>query len=319
MSLREGLCRGQHGTYNVALCMECSHGKSKHNPPQNLSGPPVPSSNLATIFQNVLGMAATSSQPSNIIPQKTACTEALGTKKVAKPSQLTKASTSTGDCKSSHGIVTSGRSFWVSSIAMLTCGLDTKGHLLDETLPGGYKQKVEFLITLQNHGCLIWTQQHESGYLINMSWSYEEKDKTALQLDWQVLNCSQGHNFSVIQESFPMGQTLSTFKGHAKAGTSDSHLWLVTQNPIPDAVFNSWNTQTLVVGTDDEGDNSTGEVQSLDEDQSSGEDLIDLSSSFTDLGFDKSGTGTIMIFSKMYFFNPSNNTRQMSDQLAIIA
>ncbi|KAI6002532.1 hypothetical protein EDC04DRAFT_2611845 [Pisolithus marmoratus] len=221
---------------------------------------------------NVLGMAPTSSQLSNIVPQKTACTEALGTKKVAKPSQLTKVSTSTGDHKSSHG---NGRSFW------------SKGCLLDQMLPGGYRRKAEFLITLQNHGCLIQTQQHESRYLINMSWSYEEvttalqgwfpkvqsqKDKAALQPDWQVLNCSQGYNFSVVWESFPTGQMLSTFKGHAKAGTSDSRLWL---------------------GTDNEGDNSTGEVQSLDEDQSSSEDLIDLSSSFTDLGFNKLGTGNI--------------------------
>ncbi|KAI5988900.1 hypothetical protein EDC04DRAFT_2912378 [Pisolithus marmoratus] len=127
--------------------------------------------------------------------------------------------------------------------------------------------------------------------LPSQSW----KDKAALQPDWQVLNCSQGYNFLVIWGSFPTGQMLSTFKGHAKAGTSDSRLWLVTRNPIPDAVFNSWNTQTLVVGTDNEGDNSTGEVQSLDEDQSSSEDLIDLSSSFTDLGFDKSGTGKHLI------------------------
>ncbi|KAI6024280.1 hypothetical protein EDC04DRAFT_2606545 [Pisolithus marmoratus] len=165
------------------------------------------------------GMAPTSSQPSNIVPQKTACMEALGTKKVAKPSQLTKASTSTGDHKMG----------WFPKVF---------AHInSQQELP-----------------------------------SQSQKDKAALQPDWQVLNCSQGYNFSVIQESFPTGQTLSTFKGHAKAGTSDSHLWL---------------------GTGDEGDNSTGEVQSLDEDQSSSEDLIYLSSSFTDLGFDKSGTGNI--------------------------
>lgn len=259
-----------------------------------------------------------SSQPASMVSRKNARTEALGMKKAAKPSQLTKASTSTGDRKTLHGTVTSSRPFRVSSVAMLTCGLDSKGNLLDEKLPGGYRQKAEFLIILQNHGCLIRTQAHEIGYLIDASWGHEEvtqalrgwfpkvfehidsrrelsnqqrKGKAVHQPDWQVLNCSQGHNFSVVRENFPTGQTLSAFKGRAKAGTTDSHLWLVTRNPIPDAVFDSWNTQMLVVGTDDESDQSVDDVQSRDGNQSSGDDLIDLSSSFTDLGIKKSGTG----------------------------
>lgn len=292
--------------------MECGHGKSKHDPPQNPSLPPPPSSGLAAIFA---GMTAKSSQP---VSRKNARTEALGMKKAAKPSQLAKASTSTGDRKTSHGTVTSGRTFRVSSIAMLTCGLDSKGNLLDQKLPGGYRQKAEFLIILQNHGCLVRTQSHEIGYSIDTSWCHEEvtkalrgwfpkvfahidsrrelssqqrKDKTIVQPDWQVLNCSQGHNFSVVRESFPTGQTLAAFKGRAKAGTTDSHLWLVTRNPVPDAVFDSWNTQMLVVGTDDETDQSVDDIQSHDGDHSSADDLIDLSSSFVDLGIEKSGTG----------------------------
>ncbi|KAI6103996.1 hypothetical protein EDD16DRAFT_275643 [Pisolithus croceorrhizus] len=181
MSLREGLCRGQNATCdcefftpsteNAALCMECGHGKSKHDPPQNPSLPPPPSSGLAAIFS---GMTAMSSQPASMVSRKNARTEALGMKKAAKPSQLTKASTSTGDRKTLHGTVTSSRPFRVSSVAMLTCGLDSKGNLLDEKLPGGYRQKAEFLIILQNHGCLIRTQAHEIGYLIDASWGHEE-------------------------------------------------------------------------------------------------------------------------------------------------
>ncbi|KAI6114314.1 hypothetical protein F5141DRAFT_1062756 [Pisolithus sp. B1] len=186
---------------------------------------------------------------------------------------------------------------------MLTCGLDSKGNLLDKKLPGGYMQKAELLIILQNHGCLVWTQAHEIGYLIDTSWGHEAitkalqgwfpkwKGKAVHQLDWQVLNYSQGHNFSVVQESFPTGHTLSTFKGCAKAGATDSHLWLVTRNPIPDTVFDSWNTQMLIVGTDNENDQSIDKVQSHDGDQSSADDLINLSSSFINLGIEKLGTG----------------------------
>jgi len=76
------------------------HGKSKHpgiDAPQRSTVPPPASSAVTSIFWNITGRAP--SQPTGIISQTNACTEALGMKKATKPSQLTKASTSSGDRK----------------------------------------------------------------------------------------------------------------------------------------------------------------------------------------------------------------------------
>jgi len=110
MSTREGYCRGASATCecelftpstdNQALCMECGHGKSKHpgiDAPQRLTVPPPTSSAITSIFRNITGRAP--SQPTGIVSQTNARTEALGTKKATKPSQLTKASMSSGDRK----------------------------------------------------------------------------------------------------------------------------------------------------------------------------------------------------------------------------
>ena len=153
-----------------------------------------------------------------------------------------------------------GRPFRVQLIALLTCGLTVsppflihyiklniskgRGKMFDEMLPTNPTQKTQFRLRLENHGCLI---QNPDGYSINASWTYDQvtdalrawfpkpfqhiesrqKSKAKSEYpDWQVVNCS-GCRFTVIIEAnFPTGETLRSFKGCAKAGTNESHLWL---------------------------------------------------------------------------------------------
>jgi len=119
-----------------------------------------------------------------------------------------------------------------------------RGKLFDEMLPINPTQKTQYRLRLANHGCLI---QSPDGYSINPSWTYDQvtdalrewfskpfqhiesrqKSKAKSEYpDWQVVGCS-GCRFTVIVEAnFPMGETLQSFKGRAKAGTNESHLWL---------------------------------------------------------------------------------------------
>jgi len=61
----------------------------------------------------------------------------------------------------------------------------------------------------------------------------------------------------------------------------------VTCNHISEAVFESWNTQIHVVGTDIESGGSDDE--NSDGDTANDDEVIDLSSSMMDLGIDGSG------------------------------
>ncbi|KAI6038794.1 hypothetical protein EDC04DRAFT_2603617 [Pisolithus marmoratus] len=115
-------------------------------------------------------MAATSGQPSRIIPQQNAHREALGAKKVVKSSQLTKALTSTGSIGWVVNIIRCTNEIYII-LTQLNCHVNVWSQC--KKLPGSYRQKAEFLITLQNHGCLIWTQPNETGCLVDMSLSHE--------------------------------------------------------------------------------------------------------------------------------------------------
>ena len=119
-----------------------------------------------------------------------------------------------------------------------------RGKLFDEMLPINPTQKTQYRLRLANHGCLI---QSPDGYSINPSWTYDQvtdalrewfskpfqhiesrqKSKAKSKYpDWQVVGCSSCRFTVIVEANFPMGETLQSFKGRAKAGTNESHLWL---------------------------------------------------------------------------------------------
>ncbi|KAG1895798.1 uncharacterized protein F5891DRAFT_1193808 [Suillus fuscotomentosus] len=70
---------------------------------------------------------------------------------------------------------------------------------------------------------------------------------------WRLLNKS-GQTLTVVDVAFPTGTDLMKHKGRDKASVSKCHLWFVTRNWIPDNVYESWNTQPVVAGSDSEHD-----------------------------------------------------------------
>jgi hypothetical protein len=99
--------------------------------------------------------------------------------------------------------------------------------------------------------------------------SHEEKPV------WHLLNKS-GQMLKVVDIAFPTGSDLSKHKGQDKASTSECHLWFgrfmficfnlyvltnpiqfsVTRNQIPDDIYESWNTQPVIAGSDSKHDES---------------------------------------------------------------
>ncbi|KIM52476.1 hypothetical protein SCLCIDRAFT_11869 [Scleroderma citrinum Foug A] len=319
---------------NPKRCMECGHGESKHGPSRARNPPssvPAPTSkNLSDIFSDISGTVPCStplptgalSRPTpllNGIVSRTAAhnealyTKATGSSRMSQPTKASKRAPTSTDRKASNASPP-GRPFQVQSIALLTCGLTGRGKMFDEMLPTNPTQKTQFRLRLENHGCLI---QNPDGYSINASWTYDQvtdalrawfpkpfqhiesrqKSKAKSEYpDWQVVNCS-GCRFTVIVEAnFPTGETLRSFKGRAKAGTNESHLWLVTRNRIPEDVFESWSTQIHVVGMDIESEGS-GDENSDDGDMTNDDEVIDLSSSMIDLGIDGSAKRPIQVLS----------------------
>jgi hypothetical protein len=81
---------------------------------------------------------------------------------------------------------------------------------------------------------------------------------------------------TVVDVAFPTGSDLSKHKGRDKASASECHLWFgrfmficfdlyvltnpiqfsVTRNRIPDDIYESWNTQPVIAGSDSERDES---------------------------------------------------------------
>ncbi|KAI6004362.1 hypothetical protein F5J12DRAFT_893453 [Pisolithus orientalis] len=50
----------------------------------------------------------------------------------------------------------------------------------------------------------------------------------------------------------PNGIVLACFKGCQKSGIADSNLWFITQNLVPNHIFNKWKVGLDIVGTDEE-------------------------------------------------------------------
>ena len=207
-------CRGSNGDCNcecfwpkaddVSHCWECSHGMSKHpdtdqmaaQAPQSQLTPILGSANVAKIFQNL-----TSKDPFGVA-QPNAHQEALATKgtKTSKPATSKTSNATTDEHKVSRSSAPqdlsnwlqtsahrqpSGQLFHISSVAIVTCGLNVSsifafthqlltpikanGHLKDEPLPQAPSERRRFVQHLENHGCYIqrpiqintvWTLSH---------------------------------------------------------------------------------------------------------------------------------------------------------------
>ncbi|KAL4070116.1 hypothetical protein V8B97DRAFT_2024137 [Scleroderma yunnanense] len=264
---REHLCRGgdvgcdcehfQPKVENAVHCLECSHGLSKHPntddtqvtqmQPATIATVPG-SSNMAKIFEGL-----TARQLSGL-SQPNPCQEALATK-TTKASQMTSNATT-----NNHKLQTSsGQIFHVSSVAIMICGLDANGKLLEEL-------RRKFIQNLENHSCYLkrqiqintaWTHDNVTSQLCtwfphvfsHFDAQWVESNTPKIQPDWQLLVSDQG-KLKLSTASHLNGVVLTHFKGHPKASVADSNLWFVTQNLIPSCIFKSWRIGGDIVGTD---------------------------------------------------------------------
>ncbi|KAL4070459.1 hypothetical protein J3A83DRAFT_4372628 [Scleroderma citrinum] len=230
------------------------------------------SSNVAKIFQSL-----TAKEPSSTC-QPNPHQEALATKAV-KTSKLAISKTTntmTDEHKTSFSThhQVSGQMFHVSSVAIVTSGLNANGNLLGDTLPQSPAEKRRFIQQLEDHSCYI-----QRPIQINTTWTHEEWEWSTTdnpQPDWQLLIPGGHGKLELCGAVHPNGVVLAHFKGHQKASVTDSNLWLVMQNPVPKHIFQSWKIAPDIVGTDIE---AISDEDSDDNDN----DIADLSSSIVDL------------------------------------
>ncbi|KAG1857220.1 hypothetical protein C8R48DRAFT_835174 [Suillus tomentosus] len=175
---------------------------------------------------------------------------------------------------------TGANTFRVASIALLTCGVDRNGLIRAPKAPT--KNGRNEIQAMKNRGCYF---DRPEQFIIDSGWSYHkitsqlrswfpkvfdfldipvEKRPSAPSRSsarptqdenpiWRLLNKS-GQTLTVVDVAFPTGTDLMKHKGRDKASVSECHLWFVTRNRIPDNVYESWNTQPVVAGSDSEHD-----------------------------------------------------------------
>ncbi|KIM50722.1 hypothetical protein SCLCIDRAFT_34042 [Scleroderma citrinum Foug A] len=242
--------------------------------PQSQPTPILGLSNVAKIFQSL-----TSKELSGMA-QPNAHREALATKgmKTSKPATSKTSNATTDERKTSAHRQPSSQMFHVSSVAIVTCGLDisstfafshwlltlikANGQLKDEPLPQASAEKRPIQI--------------------NTAWMHEQRElSTPLdnpQPDWQLLVPGGNGKLELSGAVCPNGIVLACFKGRQKSSVVDSNLWFVTRNPVLKQIFKGWKTVPDIVGTD---------VETIsDEDHDEGSDdkeIVNLSSSIIDL------------------------------------
>ncbi|KAL4081202.1 hypothetical protein J3A83DRAFT_4367637 [Scleroderma citrinum] len=231
------------------------------------------SSNVTKIFQSL-----TAKEPSSTCQpnphQEALATKAVKTSKLAISKTMNTMTDERKTSFSTHCQV-SGQMFHVSSVAIVTSGLNANGNLLGDTLPQSPAEKRRFIQQLEDHGC--YTQRPIQ---INTTWTHEEEQSTTdnPQPDWQLLIPGGHGRLELCGAVCPNGVVLACFKGHQKASVTDSNLWFgtVTQNPVPKHIFQCWKIAPDIVGTDIE---AISDEDSDDNDN----DIADLSSSIVDL------------------------------------
>ncbi|KAG2065986.1 hypothetical protein BDR04DRAFT_1160781 [Suillus decipiens] len=169
--------------------------------------------------------------------------------------------------------------FRIASVGMIICSVDRYGTIRVSEAPS--KNGMNEIQAIKNHGCYMDEQA-----TFDHDWSYSRitqllrklfpkvfdcleaersrnvsssQDKKPL---WRLLNKS-GQQLTVVNIACPTGTDLAKHKGQDKASVTESHLWFVTRNHIPDTVYESWNTQPIIAGSDSEGDPDSSEVELL--------------------------------------------------------
>ncbi|KAG2105412.1 hypothetical protein BD769DRAFT_1676048 [Suillus cothurnatus] len=200
----------------------------------------------------------------------------------------------------SSSISMSGNAFRVASVAMLTCGVDRNGLIRVSKVPS--KNGQNEIQAMKNRGCYL-----EQQFVIESGWTYRKVtsqlrswfpkvfDYLDLQLEkrqsatsheekpiWRLLN-KCGQTLTVVDIGFPAGSDLAKHKGRDKASVNDCHLWFVTRNRIPDSIYESWNTQPVIAGSDSERDDCNDILLSDTDDSVSIKSDNDLASSLMEL------------------------------------
>ncbi|KAG1855820.1 hypothetical protein C8R48DRAFT_776189 [Suillus tomentosus] len=150
---------------------------------------------------------------------------------------------------------TAGNMFHVASVAMLTCGVNRHGFIRVSKAPS--KNGRNEIQAMKNHGCYLEQQFIVFEHLDIQGKKQQQFWSTSSSHDekpvWQLLNKS-GQTLVVVDIGFPTGNDLVKHKGRDKASVSDCHLWFVMRNQIPDDIYESWNTQPIVAGSDSKHD-----------------------------------------------------------------
>ncbi|KAG2052898.1 hypothetical protein BDR06DRAFT_1009030 [Suillus hirtellus] len=170
--------------------------------------------------------------------------------------------------------------FCVASVGMIICGVDRHGVIRVPKAPS--KNGMNKIQAMKNHGCYVDEQatfHHDWSYsritqllckLFPKVFNYLDTERSRNvsssqsagqdeKLVWRLLNKS-GQVLTVVDIACPTGTDLAKHKGWDKASITESHLWFVTRNRIPDTVYESWNTQPIIAGSDSEGDGDSSEL-----------------------------------------------------------
>ncbi|KAG2124927.1 hypothetical protein BD769DRAFT_1669082 [Suillus cothurnatus] len=288
---------------------------------------------MKEIFNRVTAKSSTSKRGGSSISVKAAREEALTTlssTRLANYNKLSKGpGPSTGlqkarrdttslqptgsQVKRNTIVSASGTSFRVASVAMLICGVDRHGAIRVSKAPT--KNGMNEIQAMKNRGCYVDEQvsfYHDWPYSritqllrklfpkvfdyldldrhrsVSSSQSVGQEEKPI----WRLLNKS-GQVLTVVDIACPTGTDLAKHKGREKASVTECHLWFVTRNRIPDTVYESWNTQPIVAGSDSEGDCNGSEVELFSDVDSIGDDVDDhnpeLASSLMEMELSDSG------------------------------
>ncbi|KAG1723232.1 hypothetical protein EDB19DRAFT_1834697 [Suillus lakei] len=165
-----------------------------------------------------------------------------------------------------------------SIIGILICGVNRHGTIRVPKAP--LKNGMNEIQAMKNCGCYVDEQttfHHDWSYskMVNCCASYFRREAQEFSSSqsagqdekphWRLLNKSR-QALTIVDIACPTGTDLAKHKGWDKASVTESHLWfgaLPPLNHIPDSVYESWNTQPIIAGSDSEGDSDSSEVELL--------------------------------------------------------
>ncbi|KAI6035711.1 hypothetical protein EDC04DRAFT_2191826 [Pisolithus marmoratus] len=305
-------------TRDAAHCLECSHGISKHpdTAHNRLSSSSTNATmNIKDVFRSIVDHddpRSTRNLPSD--GQSAAREEAVATLSQTRRADSRKLAKGPApgvglQINKLMGPSTSSTLFSVSSVGILVSGIDANGKLRVQGIPNGKNGQI-YIQNMQNRGCYL-----DKVYTIDSTWSFkkvtsqlrewfpkvfqylEDKERqrphratgsaeAAAQPLWRLLSLSRG-TFSIVEYAEPDGSHLLIHKGHNKSSVADSHLWFVTRSRVPVEIYESWNTQPTIVGSDSDLDGENSVLVLSDTDSNDSDVNNKLSSSMVGLELDK--------------------------------